>query len=415
MFDDNMFSLFVDIDDVLVSSSPLIQKQVNEKTIFKTSVLRNIEQLKRNCEYFVKEIEKECNVAFDEKRLPDFKRFPKELFEVDVNNFNFDLCSQEELNKIYLYPIGNAMYYLKVADLILNQFLEERDMFLENDNLPYGVSKNYNYPEEEKNIEMFKQMIVNNYKALTLVNEFCVNEVKNISINARNNGVVPDYGALVKMDSNDIIRTNDSNNDYEYYVYEKPIIDVQNCINGDVLGYALNNFDILKTPSKELINYDSIYQIENVNLKAVLMIKKVLLSESIKSMYIISHHNGDREFNAKNKLMQELFPGVEVIGLRFHDSEHNIKRRYRSSKFAAARRVCNLDAKYMILLDDSKDNCKDWVSNDGKVILYRKVTDAERTSKIENSEYPRITDFDYLEATIEDIVTTQKQKRKYIF
>ena len=28
MFDDNMFSLFVDIDDVLVSSSPLIQKQV---------------------------------------------------------------------------------------------------------------------------------------------------------------------------------------------------------------------------------------------------------------------------------------------------------------------------------------------------------------------------------------------------
>ena len=73
----NNYSLFVDIDDVLVYSSPLIQQQVNEKTVFKTYVLENIEQLRRNIIYFSKELAKECATAYNEKRLPDTKRFPK--------------------------------------------------------------------------------------------------------------------------------------------------------------------------------------------------------------------------------------------------------------------------------------------------------------------------------------------------
>ena len=45
--------LLVDIDDFLVYSSDKLQKIVNEKTNFKTEVLQMLEQLNRNCRYFL--------------------------------------------------------------------------------------------------------------------------------------------------------------------------------------------------------------------------------------------------------------------------------------------------------------------------------------------------------------------------
>lgn len=408
----NSYSLFVDIDDVLVYSSPLIQKQVNEKTVFKTNILESIEQLRRNVLYFNKEIEKECLLSFNEKRLPDTQRFPKEIFNIKKDDISFDKLTDLEIQDIYVNPVTTSRYYLTIVNQIFNQFLELRDMFLENDNLEYGKNKEYNFDEERKRILLFKNRVIDSWEMISKINKFCLSEVTKISSEARYQHKYPDYGDLVKTDSNDIIRTNTNKNDYNYYLYDKPVQDVCQLITNDLLEYILLNFNIEKTISKELIDYDVIYQESNVNHKAVLMIYRAALSHNIDKLYLLSHHNGTREYGAKKRLMQKLFPNGEFVGLRFHSTEHNLERRERSSKIDKALEVCEKDPSLMILIDDSKANCSDWQEKGGKVILYREISDAEKTSRIEKSEFPRITDFNMLEETLEEIMTTEKRKVK---
>lgn len=406
------YSLFVDIDDVLVYSSPIIQQQVNEKTVFKTVVLENIEQLRRNVLYFSKEVEKECQLAYKEKRLPDTNRFPKEIFNIKNTNLKFEELNDRDIQNIYIKPNSSCGYYLSIVNQILNQFLELRDMFLENDNLELGKAKEYNFSEEQKRLLLFKNKIIDSWDMIIKINKFCLSEATKISMNAKDNNIYPDYGDLVKTDSNDIIRTNINENDYTYFLYEKPIQDICRLISNDLLEYMLLNFNITRNASQELIDYDMIYQEKNVNKKAVLMIYKVMLSHNIDSLYLISHHNGLRECNAKKKLMKRLFPNGIFIGLRFHENEHNLERRDRSSKMDKAQTVCMSDPEYMILVDDSKPNCHDWQNKSGKVILYREVSDAEKTSRIENSEFLRITDFNMLEDAILKILGEEKGKVK---
>lgn len=406
------YSLFVDIDDVLVYSSPLIQKQVNEKTVFKTEILENIEQLRRNVLYFNNEVEKECKLSFKEKRLPDTTRFPKEIFNIKKDDLIFENLTDYEIQDIYVKPVTSSGYYLSVVNQIYNQFLELRDMFLENDNLEYGNYKEYNFDEERKKILKFKNRVIDSWDMINKINKFCLSEVTKISMEAKSNHTYPNYGDLVKTDNNDIIRTNTNKNDYNYYLYEKPIQDICRLATNNLLEYILLNFNIEKTISKELIDYDMIYQESNVNQKAVLMIYRAMLSNNIDKLYLLSHHNGTRECKAKRNLMNKLFPNGEFIGLRFHSSEHNLERRNRSSKMDTALLVCDKDPSMMILIDDSKANCSDWQEKGGKVILYREISDAEKTSRIEKSDFLRITDFNMLEEALDNIMIKEKRKVK---
>ena len=407
---ESKYSLFVDIDDVLVYSSPLIQKQVNEKTVYKTDVLESIEQLRRNVLYFNKTVEKECVESFKEKRLPDTQRFPKEIFNIKNDNLEFDKLSDKEINDIYIKPLSSSGYYLSIVNQIYNQFLEQRDMFLENDNLEYGKAKEYNFEEESKRQFSFKKRIIDCWDMIVKINKFCLIEATRISMDAKYNNMYPNYEDLVKNDSNDIIRTNINENDYKYFLYEKPIQDICRLFNSDLLEYIIRNFNIERMESKEIINYDEIYQTENVNHKAVLMIYRAMLSHNIDSLYLLSHHNGIREFKAKENLMKKLFPKGKFVGLRFHNKEHNLERRERSSKIDKALIVCNKEPEDMILIDDSKANCSDWQEKGGRVILYREITDAEKTSKIEESEFLRITDFNMLEQALDTIMIKGKEK-----
>ena len=408
----NNYSLFVDIDDVLVYSSPLIQKQVDEKTVFKTNILESIEQLRRNVIFFNKEVEKECYNAYQEKRLPDTKHFPKEIFNIKNENLSFDNLTDYEIQEIYVKPLTSGGYYLSVVNQIFNQFLELRDMFLENDNLEYGKAKEYNFDEERKKILLFKSKVIDSWDMITKINKFCLTEATKISMEAKFSNQYPDYGDLVKTDNNDIIRTTTNESDYNYFLYEKPIQDICKLVTNNLLEYILLNFNIERKESKELIDYDSIYQQKYVNQKAVLMIYRAMLSNNIDSLYLLSHHNGIRECTAKKNLMKRLFPKGEFVGLRFHATEHNLERRERSSKIDKALVVCDKEPKDMILIDDSKANCSDWQEKGGKVILYREISDAEKTSRIEKSEFVRITDFNMLEQALEEIMVNEKRKVK---
>ena len=95
-------------------------------------------------------------------------------------------------------------------------------------------------------------------------------------------------------------------------------------------------------------------------------------------------------------------------------TEHNIERRGRSSKFIKAYEYCGYDPELMLLLDDSIDNCKDWKGNNGKTILYRRVTDAEKSAKIERTEYNRIVNFTELDDAVRNIYVEVNSKVKRI-
>ncbi len=395
--------LFCDIDDVIIDSSTPIQSYVNKYTIFETNVLKAIEQFRRNCQYYYDCVEEEYKKAEAEGRTPNVQRFP------NLHIYDNSIFSKEN-GKFYYYPLYSARYYLEIADRLLDEFLEERDMFLELDNLPLNGKKIYDFKAEEEYLNTFKKTLRDNYYSLDEINQFCLREVQRIGSEAMETHTFPDYKALVKMDTNDIIRTNDKMDGYKERYFDRPREDVENCIKADVIEYAIQNFDRREHFSRGIVDYDAIYVPEKVNKDAVTVIQRLMTSDMIDKLCFITHHNGLREENAKRRLIKTLFPDAEFLGMRFHSEEHNIKRRGRSSKFDRAK-TDDIDAEKMILLDDSKDNCNDWYKKGGKVIIYRRITDAERISKLETFDYPRITDFDYLEETLSEVIVKDKVKK----
>lgn len=416
--------LFIDVDDVLIKSAPLIQSEVEKNTNFKASTLKMLEQLKRNTLYYVDEVSKECQSAFKDKRLPNLASFPNLelcLNKYDEDNFDFYHLQEEELKRIYHNPINIAKYYLNVADSILNQFLEERDIFLETDNLAKGESKKYNYKEELNVLAKFSSLIFNNINSLLKINKFCVSEVKRISAEARslrkiNDTYIPNYGALVKMDGNDVIKNSDTykTKSLEYMLFDKPIRDVSEClVNINAVGDIIANFNVLTSPSQAAVNYDSIYSLENVNQDAVRVVKRLMKLDFIAGTYDLSHHNGTREENCKKKILKEILPETEFIGLRFHASEHNLLRRSRNSKIDYAAGKFSLNPSEMILIDDSIENCKEWERKGGMAILYKPRTDAEKImNKLQDFPFIRITEFD--EEEIEKIINEYYYQKRYI-
>lgn len=408
--------LVCDIDDVLVNSSALLQEQVDKKTIYTIEKLRFCEQLVRNCRYFADLVKKECDLARSEKRLPNLSRFPGlEYLYSGVGKIGFEYLRDEYIYDIYSRPVIICGAYVSLALRIYNQFLEHRDMFLEGDNLLKGQSIDYDYKREAIHIEGFRSAVRSSFGTLRLINHFCLLEAQRISAESRMTGSRPNYGLLVSPDANDVIKTNiGGQKNQEYYWYVKPIEDIERCIATEdiMLHDIVECYDIVRTPSRELIDYEGINQPENVNFDAVNAIRKLLSEGRVQLLFQLTHHNGYREETAKRRLMKYLFPGSVFVGMRFHSEEHNANRRGRSSKFDKMSQMISFSDRIVILLDDSRDNCRDWHEKGGDVILYRPVNDAERSSSIEDIGYPRITSFSQLESAIDKIEAKHQAKVK---
>ena len=413
---DSELYLLVDIDDVLVFSSDKLQERLDQKTNFKTSVLKMLEQLNRNCKYFLSQVKLECSQAKTRKERPNLYQF------LVFDNMRFN--NQFEY---YTKPVEAAGYYLEVANALLNEFLEERDTFLEIDNLPYGEIKKFNYKKEMQTILTFADLINNNMDAFHKINTYCLdkaNELINFAktISENDSLVIPEYGALVSMDTNDIIKTGsltdiNSIGYKKYILYQKPLEDLENCINLENRIYDIvTNAEVFINPSTEIIDYESIHNEKNVNWSAVQFINKIIELKIFKGVYFSTHHNGGREEKAKISLMQRILPKADgFIGQRFHADEHNAMRRGRSSKVDEAVEILDVKPEQLVLLDDSTANCGDCKSKLGTEILLKAETDSEKIKgEFENIGYNRILDFDdnRVYGYIAEAALKQKIKRK---
>ena len=121
-------NLNCDIDDVLIRSSDYIQGYVDSNTIFKSEMLSAIEQLKRNCQYFVNRIKGECHRAYEEGRIPVLSTFPNmDISTNEGQKIDITSLSEDEKRRIYVLPIQRAHYYFEIAEKIMEQFLLKYD------------------------------------------------------------------------------------------------------------------------------------------------------------------------------------------------------------------------------------------------------------------------------------------------
>ena len=267
-----------------------------------------------------------------------------------------------------------------------------------------GETKTFNYKNEMEIIIKYAELISNNKIAFHEINNYCLNEVKRLINEAKEKNTIdslniPNYGALVSMDTNDIIKSNSLSTDTNYKknaLYQKPIDDIKNCISlEDKLHDIITNASVFIKPSEEIVDYRKIHSEDNVNWEAVKLIKKLIDLKIFKGVYFSTHHNGNREEKAKIELMQRIIPEASgFIGQRFHDCEHNAIRRGRSSKIDKASRYLMIEPEQIVLLDDSKANCGDCKSKGGTEILYKPATDSEIVKNtLEDTGYNRILTF----------------------
>ena len=230
--------LLIDIDDLIINMSDLQQEMIDKHEFangvrFKTKTIKMLEQQVRNCRYVYSKIEEECKKAELENRAPDINGFPT------FNNYKFNPKDPER----YKAPIAKAKKYLRDAISLYNQFFEERDTFLEIDNLKKGEKNKYNLKREHRTIERSRRRILENEEAFKKINMYCLAEVERISRDAKGKfvdgkPVVPDYGELIRMDNNDVLKKGDLNLENaqeieqykEYVLYEKPEKLLQNCV-----------------------------------------------------------------------------------------------------------------------------------------------------------------------------------------
>lgn len=387
MVEDRGLVLVIDIDDFIVKSSPELQKVVNAKTNFKTDVLNMFEQLIRNCSYLVDEVSEECKNAKDEGRKPDLKRFL--IFDEFVEGTDEDITDR---------VIAAAEYYRRVAIELKEQFLEERDTFLEIDNMKKGMRKYFEYEKEMAKIIELANKVHNNKDAFHKINKFCLSEFERIVKDAKDNNKIPSYGALVSMDSNDVIKGSSVGDDasVEELYFNLPRKNLENCIKNEPrIIDIVTNADVFFKKSEEIVDYSKIHTEVNVDMKSVSFINRLIDSKKFKYGAFGTHHNGDREDGDKRSLMSRILPRVkEFVGLRFHDVEHNVIRRGRSSKITKVAHKLHILPEDVVLLDDSIANCRDCQKNGGLAILYKPMTDSEKINgRLEDTGFVRITDF----------------------
>ena len=89
-------------------------------------------------------------------------------------------------------------------------------------------------------------------------------------------------------------------------------------------------------------------------------------------MFIVSHHNIDREIIAKERFIKTYLPKVEYIPVPFHMEKYEDgKRRSMTNKAQYVKKILGLhDIVNYTLIDDSNTNGKNWLDNNGAFIKY---------------------------------------------
>lgn len=406
--DGNGIVLLIDMDDFLINMADKQQEMLDRHEFkngvrFKTKTIKMLEQLRHNCRYLISEVEKECKKAAAANAIPDFSCFPT------FSNYKFDINDPNR----YENAIKHAQYFFDVADILYNQFFEERDVCLEIDNLYKGHTITFDLDKEHQQIAMCKSLIDANRESFRAISEFCLAEGTRLSAEAQSNNengnlTRPDYGPLVSMDSNDVLKKGDLEltdevklaKYKEHVLYEKPIELLQNCVdNLDDMDDIVTNEAVFSMESEEVIDFDAIYNIENINLDAVDFILDLLkwapvAEVPILGVFIDTHYTGEREGNSKIKLAKKVFPDIDGMLVQFfHQYKHNVVRRGRWSKVEFALEVLArvfgegvITADMLHLSDDSSDNTKDCNNRDGLSTHYKPQTDTEIINgKIEGS------------------------------
>lgn len=409
--------LLIDMDDFLINMADKQQAILDKHEFkngvrFKTRTIKMLEQLRHNCKYLISLVEKECNRAKETNSIPDLSRFPT------FSNYKFDINDPNRYENV----IKHAQHFYDVADVLYNQFFEERDVCLEIDNLPKGGKIEFDLAKEHEQIEMCKRLIAENKASFRAISEFCLAEGTCLSNDARAknaNGELnrPDYGALVSMNSNDVLKKGDLeltdraklDRYKEHVLYEKPLELLQNCVdNLDDLDDIVTNEAVFSMESEAVIDFDEIYNIENVNFEAVNFMKDLIrwapvAGITILGIFIATHYTGTREGEAKLRLARQIFPEIDGILLQFfHQYKHNVGRRGRWSKMDYALEVFNemygegvITADMIHLSDDSSDNTNDCGKKHGISTNYKPQTDSEIINgKVEGSLVNYNEDYD---------------------
>lgn len=387
-----------DVDDFLIMSADPQQEQLDQYepengVRLKSNFLRMLEQLRRNCKYLIQRVAEECKNAKDENREPNFSRFPA---------FKSYEC------KKYSAPIDLAKEYYNNADKLYKQFLEERNTFLEIDNLAKGKGlENIDDKKQEELQEKYKQIITTYGNAFHEINEFCYEEAERISRDAKREGKKPDYGEMISMDSNDIFKKNSMDGktvtkDYLYHV--KPFEALENCRNQEHLlttqdwdkNVIINNFKIFKMKSEEYIDFEKIYSWDNVNKEAVEFVRAIIKSEHLAGAFAGSHYTGTREGYFKIRLLLAILPELNgVILQRFLPEEYTGEIRSRDPKMVYMCSVLGIEPKRGDLFDDSKPNIEGAQELHSLVTWLKKETDSEKMNgEYEDTSESRIIGFD---------------------
>ncbi len=344
---------FTDIDGYLVKAN--IQEYVSQIELFGDEPIKDFEYIKNCIKYM--------------------------LDEARINGTNKDAI--HFIENVYNYVSSNMFEMLK----------EHRDCFLEYDNLA-------SFEDRKRYIEAYQRQPVSNtsLKEEAFYMQYILNAlyyakglIERAYVEAKNSGDLKLPFPTINL-NNDIIKYDED---------EDPIKRATSALQRMEI-YAMNREkgrdDFLTACSmvstKEIVDYNSIYQAKNIIPGAVDSLKYMLNSSMVDMIVACSHYTGYREGMAKMKLFREEFPFILMLPeslLKFHQESPCMgKRRTRSSKDKQIdlmkQKISELfgydyDSIEVILGDDSFPNLDGLNEKEG--ILYRERSHEETKNGID--------------------------------
>lgn len=342
---------FTDIDGYLVDAD--IQKYVSQIELFGDETIKDFEYI-QNCIKYMLDMAK-TNGA-------------------DSENI-------KHIEKVYNYVSYNMFEMLK----------EYRDCFLEYDNLiSFGEKKMYLEKYQENPI------VSQNVSEESSYMDYIINALTYAK-------------GLIESEYNKYLKGEDfilpfspinENNDIISYSNENPKSIMARAISSlqRMEIYAMNRENgrddfltsCLMSGNQEVVDYNKIYQKENIIEGSVDALKYLLENNIVDMIVACSHYTGSREGIAKYNLFKEEFPFIVMLPeslLKFHQELPCMgKRRFRSSKDKQIDlmkiKIANLfgydvDDIEVILGDDSYQNLIGLTDKIG--ILYRKLNENEQS------------------------------------
>lgn len=353
--------IFIDLDDVLVDSSPLQQKELASKVKeFSDSNVKAVDDYYSMLVYYV-------NNMMNEEEIINYKNLSLTDKVLEVYKY---------INRVYnkaLDLLKNNLYLNCLSDFNSNDVLKN------NNDLDY--EKRLNNAYDKLNIDI-KKILTNMYYWFN--NNKYTQELEKIYLSINPIEVVNLLKDRLFEERDTYLERN------------------------NLLPY-----------DKSIINYRRIYSEKNLIVGSKELIKEIKKRRKeldIETYSVLSHHNGGYEEYSKKLLINECLCKIRFSGLFFHSIIENGKsihlehkdgnlRRIRSSKADYVKCMYNLDdLSECILIDDSLANLDEWYNKGGIPIYFN------RFNKEYNRDYPCINELN-LDLILLKITEYKKQKK----